>query len=153
MLRYSNVSKFYTSSTRCEKIADASMYFVCMLFVCSSIFWTVEKWHLKRNDLKNLDKTQVWKQCCWDIVITLLILIFQIIREFDRVNEAPVSETIQETWQPLVSIIIDLAKNETSAVIMTMIDGADTFSQGMFASFIKILLYRSWKDHLSLYGT
>lgn len=46
-------------------------------------------------------------------------------------NETPVSETIQETWQALVPII-ELAQNESCAAILTMIEGADDFSEGMF---------------------
>lgn len=64
-----------------------------------------------------------------------LLFKFQIIREFDRVNETPVTKIIQVTWQALVPIIIDLAKNESCAAIMTMIDGADDFPEGMFVYF------------------
>ena len=47
-------------------------------------------------------------------------------------NETPVTKTIQEMWQALVPIIIEFAQNEGCEAIVTMIDGADKFSEGMF---------------------
>ena len=55
-------------------------------------------------------------------------------------NETPVSKKIQETWQALVPIIIDLAQIESCAAIMTMIDGAD---EGMFAFSIVVIVPQS----------
>lgn len=65
-------------------------------------------------------------------------MLFQIIREFDRVNDTPLSKTIQETWEALVPIIIKLAQAESCGAIITMIDGADDFTEGILVRVVTL---------------
>lgn len=59
-------------------------------------------------------------------------------------NETPVSKTIQEMWQALVPIIIDLAQNEGGAAIVTMIDRADNFSEGIIILSLHLSVCDVW---------
>ena len=56
----------------------------------------------------------------------------QLIREFDRIHEGTESKTIIELWENLISTIYDLAQRETSAAIVSMVDGAENFSEGIY---------------------
>ena len=44
-------------------------------------------------------------------------------------HEGTESKTIIELWENLISTIYDLAQRETSAAIVSMIDGAEDFSE------------------------
>ena len=64
----------------------------------------------------------------------------QIVREFDRINESPISKTILLTWEALVPVILELAANENCTSIDNMLDGVDHFSEGKYAH-VNILLH------------
>ena len=66
---------------------------------------------------------------CWKY--TSCSQCMQVIREFDRIQEAKDGNSILELWRGLIPIIYKIAEKENKAAINNLLVGADEFSEGM----------------------
>lgn len=68
----------------------------------------------------------------FDQYLPITMYLLQIVHEFDRINESPISKTILQTWEALVPVVLELAANENCTSIDNMLDGVDHFSEYIY---------------------